>query len=120
MRLIQTLNIVQIIGGYPVEPVDLHPNTRHPDCLRDFVTMTEQAVPRLLAGLGPDPDGIEIARIGRHRPRVSWRRALALHRHQLELALASRRSMAAGIIEMAGAGQAVTGDPSRWPAPWAP
>ena len=65
MRLIQTLNIVQIIGGYPVEPVDLHPNTRHLDCLRDFVTMTDKPFHAYSLGWGRIRDGIEITRIGR-------------------------------------------------------
>jgi trimethylamine--corrinoid protein Co-methyltransferase len=108
MRLIQTLNIVQIIGGYPVEPVDLHPNTRHLDCLRDFVTMTDKPFHAYSLGWGRIRDGIEITRIGR-----------GIGREQLEAEpslftvinssspLRLDAPMAAGIIEMAGAGQAV-------------
>src|SRR3546814_6195976 len=33
VRLCQSLNIVHIFGGYPVEPVDLPPATRHLDAL---------------------------------------------------------------------------------------
>ncbi len=108
MRLIQTLNIVQIIGGYPVEPVDLHPNTRHLDCLRDFVTMTDKPFHAYSLGWGRIRDGIEITRIGR-----------GIGREQLEAEpslftvinssspLRLDAPMAAGIIEMARAGQAV-------------
>ena len=91
MRLIQTLNIVQIIGGYPVEPVDLHPNIRHLECLRDFVTMTDKPFHAYSLGWGRIRDGIEIAPDRpRHRPRAARGRALALHHHQLELAAAAR------------------------------
>jgi trimethylamine--corrinoid protein Co-methyltransferase len=108
MRLIQTLNIVQIIGGYPVEPVDLHPNTRHLDCLRDFVTMTDKPFHAYSLGWGRIRDGIEITRIGR-----------GIGREQLEAEpslftvinssspLRLDAPMAAGILEMARAGQAV-------------
>ncbi len=34
LRLGQCLNIVHFFGGYPVEPVDLHPDIRHLDCVR--------------------------------------------------------------------------------------
>jgi trimethylamine--corrinoid protein Co-methyltransferase len=42
LRLGQMLNIVHLFGGYPVEPVDLPPATRHLDCIRDFITLTDK------------------------------------------------------------------------------
>ena len=42
LRLGQSFNIVHYIGGYPVEPVDLHPATRHLDCVRDMLCLTDK------------------------------------------------------------------------------
>ncbi|MFN6979856.1 MAG: trimethylamine methyltransferase family protein, partial [Gemmobacter sp.] len=33
MKLTQYFNCIHIAGGYPVEPVDIHPAVRHLDCL---------------------------------------------------------------------------------------
>src|SRR3546814_20179608 len=35
LRLSQAFNVVHFLAGYPVEPTDLHPATRHLDCLRE-------------------------------------------------------------------------------------
>ncbi|MCR9174955.1 MAG: trimethylamine methyltransferase family protein [Alphaproteobacteria bacterium] len=65
LKLGQTLNAVQVFGGYPVEPVDVHASIRHLEALRDFVTLTDK--PFHAYALGPERihDGIEIARIAR-------------------------------------------------------
>ena len=85
------LNIIHMIGGYPVEPVDLHPDDPPSRCLRDCVDADRQAVPRLLAGQERIRDGIEIARIARGiDARAARARALALHHHQHQLAAAPR------------------------------
>jgi trimethylamine--corrinoid protein Co-methyltransferase len=65
LKLGQTLNAVQVFGGYPVEPVDVHASIRHLEALRDFVTLTDK--PFHAYSLGPEriQDGIEIARIAR-------------------------------------------------------
>ncbi|MGB3278875.1 MAG: trimethylamine methyltransferase family protein, partial [Pseudorhodobacter sp.] len=33
MKLTQYFNCIHIAGGYPVEPIDIHPSVRHLDCL---------------------------------------------------------------------------------------
>lgn len=43
VRLGQMHNILHVTGGYPVEPVDIHPAVRHLQCLRDFVLLTDKA-----------------------------------------------------------------------------
>jgi len=43
LRLAQSLNIIHFFSGYPVEPVDLPPETRHLDCLAAFVTLSDKA-----------------------------------------------------------------------------
>ena len=42
VRLCQSLNIVQFISGYPVEPADLPPATRHLDAHHAAITLTDK------------------------------------------------------------------------------
>ncbi len=65
LRLMQGFNVVHCFGGYPVEPVDLPPETRHLDCLSDFVRLTDKAFHAYSLGRTRILDGIEIARISR-------------------------------------------------------
>ena len=65
VRLAQKLDIVHLFGGYPVEPVDLPPDTRHLDCLASFVTLADKAFHAYSLGRLRILDGIEIARIAR-------------------------------------------------------
>lgn len=43
LRLGHSLNIIHFLGGYPVEPVDLPPETRHLDCYMGYITLTDRA-----------------------------------------------------------------------------
>ncbi|MDH6232676.1 trimethylamine--corrinoid protein Co-methyltransferase [Mesorhizobium soli] len=65
VKLGQMHNILHVTGGYPVEPVDLHPSIRHLECLRDFVLLTDKAFHAYSLGKERNLDGIEICRIGR-------------------------------------------------------
>jgi trimethylamine---corrinoid protein Co-methyltransferase len=107
-RLCQALNTIHFVGGYPVEPVDVHPDVRHLECLRDYVTLTDKVFHAYALGWGRIRDGIEIARIGRGIPREQLLREPSLMtviNSSSPLRLDS--PMAAGIIEMAKAGQVV-------------
>ncbi|MEH6405351.1 MAG: trimethylamine methyltransferase family protein [Sneathiella sp.] len=42
LKIGQSLNAIRFFGGYPVEPVDLPPRTRHLDCIADMVTLTDK------------------------------------------------------------------------------
>ncbi len=42
LRLCQSLNVVQFLGGYPVEPADLPPATRHLDAHYAAITLTDR------------------------------------------------------------------------------
>lgn len=64
LRLTQAFNIIHFVAGYPVEPVDLHPSTRHLDALRDCVTLTDKAFHAYSLGRTRILDGLEIVRIG--------------------------------------------------------
>ncbi len=65
VKLAQCLNAVHFCGGYPVEPVDLPPETRHLDALHAFATLTDKAFHAYSLGRTRILDGIEIARITR-------------------------------------------------------
>ena len=64
LRLGQTLNIVHFFGGYPVEPVDLAPATRHLDCIGDFITLTDKVYHAYSLGRTRILDALEMTRIG--------------------------------------------------------
>jgi len=64
LRLSQAFNIVHFIGGYPVEPIDLHPATRHLDCLRDCLTLTDKVFHAYALGRIRILDALEIVRLG--------------------------------------------------------
>jgi trimethylamine--corrinoid protein Co-methyltransferase len=63
LRLGQMLNIVHLFGGYPVEPVDLPPATRHLDCIRDFITLSDKVYHAYSLGRTRVLDALEMTRI---------------------------------------------------------
>jgi trimethylamine--corrinoid protein Co-methyltransferase len=65
VRLSQSLNVVHLYGGYPVEPVDLPPETRHLDCLEACIRLGDKALFSYSLGRQRILDGIEMARIAR-------------------------------------------------------
>ncbi|HEX2155262.1 MAG TPA: trimethylamine methyltransferase family protein [Acidimicrobiia bacterium] len=65
LRLGQAFNIVHAFGGYPTEPVDLPPSTRHLDALADFVRLTDKVFHAYSLGRQRILDALEIVRIGR-------------------------------------------------------
>lgn len=65
IRLGQKLNIIHMFGGYPVEPVDLPPATRHLDCLSDFITMGDKVFHAYSLGRERNLDALEMVRIAR-------------------------------------------------------
>jgi trimethylamine--corrinoid protein Co-methyltransferase len=65
LRLAQSFNIIHLAGGYPVEPIDLPPATRHLDCLAGFVELTDKCFHAYALGRTRILDALEIVRIGR-------------------------------------------------------
>jgi trimethylamine--corrinoid protein Co-methyltransferase len=65
LKLAQMHNILQTTGGYPVEPIDIHPSIRHLECIRDLATLTDKVFHIYSLGKERNVDGIEIARIAR-------------------------------------------------------
>lgn len=66
LRLSQYFNCIHYLGGYPVEPIDIHASIRHLEALRDAVLLTDKPFHAYSLGAERIRDGIEIARIGRN------------------------------------------------------
>ncbi|MCP4227853.1 MAG: methyltransferase, partial [Actinomycetia bacterium] len=65
VKLCHSLNVVQLNGGYPVEPVDLHPAVRHLEATRDILTLSGKAVTAYSLGAQRNIDCLEMVRIVR-------------------------------------------------------
>lgn len=65
VRLCQCLNIVHFIGGYPVEPIDLHPSVRHLEAALDVLTLTDKVPHSYSLGRQRNRDVLELVRIAR-------------------------------------------------------
>ena len=65
LRLSQNFDVIDFFGGYPVEPIDLHPDTRHLDASLAAYTLTDRTFSLYCLGGGRVNDGIEMAAIAR-------------------------------------------------------
>ena len=65
LKLGQLHNILHFLGGYPVEPTDIHPSVRHLDCISDFITLTDKTYCIYSLGHERVTDAIEMTRIAR-------------------------------------------------------
>lgn len=63
VRLTQSFNILHTIGGYPVEPIDLHPSTRHLDAFLDKLILSDKAVHTYSLGDAIVEDCMEMTRL---------------------------------------------------------
>ncbi len=63
LKLCQSLNTVHFIAGYPVEPVDIPPRTRHLDCVADMAVLTDKVYHAYSLGKERITDALEITRI---------------------------------------------------------
>lgn len=63
LKLGQMHNIVHTLGGYPVEPIDIHASVRHLDCVSDFLTLTDKSFCIYSLGHERVIDAIEMTRI---------------------------------------------------------
>lgn len=63
LKLSQYFNCIHLMGGYPVEPVDLHPSVRHLHCIRDKLVLSDKVVHCYSLGAGRVEDAIEMVRI---------------------------------------------------------
>jgi trimethylamine--corrinoid protein Co-methyltransferase len=63
MKLTQYFNCIHVAGGYPVEPVDIHPSVRHLDCLFEKLTLTDKVVHAYSLGAERVEDVMEMVRL---------------------------------------------------------
>ena len=63
VRLGHALDAVHVFGGYPVEPTDLDPRTRHFDCLRALLTLSDKPFHAYSLGRQRITDALEMVRI---------------------------------------------------------
>ena len=66
-RLTQMLDSIHFVGGYPVEPIDVHASVRHLHASLDILTLTDRACPVYSLGRQRNIDVIEMVRIARGR-----------------------------------------------------
>ena len=63
VKLTQYFNCLHGCAGYPVEPIDIHPSTRHLDCLYEKLTLTDKVVHAYSLGKDRVEDVMEMVRI---------------------------------------------------------
>ncbi|MCC0075421.1 MAG: trimethylamine methyltransferase family protein [Rhodobacter sp.] len=63
MKLTQAFNCIHVAGGYPVEPIDIHPSVRHLDCLYEKLTLTDKVCHAYSLGKERVEDVMEMVRI---------------------------------------------------------
>jgi len=108
LKISQLHNVIHGNGGYPCEPVDIHPSVRHLDCVYDLLTLTDKSFCIYSLGAARNRDAIEMTRIGRgvthdeliEQPSV-WTVINTNSPLQLDI------PMMQGIIEMSSMGQPV-------------
>ena len=97
LKLGHSLNICHMIAGYPVEPIDLPPATRHLDALAAMATLCDRTLYGYALGAVRIRDSLEITRIARAGERgAAARRAVDDHGGQRQLAAAVRPADARG------------------------
>ncbi|MEO0617955.1 MAG: trimethylamine methyltransferase family protein, partial [Pseudomonadota bacterium] len=64
MKLSQHFNCLHLMGGYPVEPVDIHASVRHLDCIYDKTLLTDKVLHAYCLGKERVEDAMEMVRIG--------------------------------------------------------
>jgi len=65
IRLTYMLNCVHFLGGYPVEPIDIHASVRHLDATFDAITLSDKPIHAYSLGRQRNQDCLEMMRIVR-------------------------------------------------------
>jgi trimethylamine---corrinoid protein Co-methyltransferase len=63
LKLTQYFNCIHFAGGYPVEPVDIHPSVRHLDVLFDKLTLSDKVMHAYSLGKERVEDVMEMVKI---------------------------------------------------------
>ncbi|MEP2783602.1 MAG: trimethylamine methyltransferase family protein [Pseudoruegeria sp.] len=62
-KLSQYFNCIHFIGGYPVEPADVHASIRHLECFHNALTLTDKVLHAYALGAERVDDAMEMVRI---------------------------------------------------------
>jgi trimethylamine--corrinoid protein Co-methyltransferase len=65
IRLGQSFDSIHFWGGYPVEPIDIHPSVRHLEALFDLLTLSDKPIHAYSLGRERNLDAIEMVKIAR-------------------------------------------------------
>ena len=63
IKLTQYFNCIHVAGGYPVEPIDIHPAVRHLDCVREKLVLTDKVCHAYSLGAERVEDVMEMVRL---------------------------------------------------------
>ncbi|MEP1930104.1 MAG: trimethylamine methyltransferase family protein, partial [Roseibium sp.] len=108
VRMGQTANIIHLFGGYPVEPVDLPPQTRHLDCHYSFLTLSDKVHHAYSLGRQRPSDAIDMLCIARGETRDSIVERPGMHSIiNTSSPLRVDIPMLQGLTEMSSHGQAI-------------
>ncbi len=108
IRMGQTANIIHLFGGYPVEPIDLPPQTRHLDCHYSFLTLSDKVHHAYSLGRQRPSDAIDMLCIARGETRDSIAERPGMHSIiNTSSPLRVDIPMLQGLMEMSGHGQAI-------------
>jgi trimethylamine--corrinoid protein Co-methyltransferase len=108
ISLTQYFNCLHLVGGYPVEPVDLHASTRHLDCLHDKLVLTDKAIHCYSLGTERVEDAMEMVRIAGGLTRAEFEATPRMFTNiNSSSPLKHDWPMLDGAMRMAAAGQAV-------------
>jgi trimethylamine--corrinoid protein Co-methyltransferase len=107
VKLSQHLSAIQMHGGYPVEPADIHASIRHLHALRDIVTLSDKPAHAYSLGAQRNRDALEILRLahGLSNDEVD-ERTIIYTVINTSSPLRLDHPMATGIIEFASRNQA--------------
>ncbi len=64
-RLAQVLNTIHLLGGYPVEPTDVHASVRHLHATHDQLVLSDKPIHAYSLGAQRNRDCLEMVRIAR-------------------------------------------------------
>lgn len=108
VRLTQQLTAIHLHGGYPVEPVDLHPSVRHLHATRTMLTLSDKVPHAYSLGAQRNRDCLEMVRIVRGVDDATLDREPSIHTVvNASSPLRYDGPMLDGILEYAGRNQPV-------------
>ena len=112
LRLTQYFDCIHFAGGYPVEPVDIHPSVRHLDMALAKLTLTDKVVHAYSLGAERVEDVLEMVRIGASLDHDAFRARPHMYTNINSTSpLKHDHPMIDGCLRCARAGQAVVVTP---------